>query len=54
MLVTVLINPKDILPLALDCLDWRLSTDVKRSKTVGKLKEKVSAPSMAKSPIAAA
>jgi hypothetical protein len=43
MLVTVLINPKDILPLALDRSDWPLSTDVKRSKSVGKLKEKVSA-----------
>jgi hypothetical protein len=54
MLVIVLINPKDILPIALDRSDWRLSTDVKRSKSVGKLKEKVSAASMSKSPIAAA
>jgi len=54
MLVTVLINPKDILPLALDRSDLPLSTDVKRSKSVWKLKEKVSAASMSKSPIAAA
>jgi hypothetical protein len=53
MLVTVLINPKYLLPLALD-RSWRLSTDVKRSKTVWQLKEKVSAASMSKSPIAAA
>ena len=51
---TVLINPKDILPLALDRSDWPLSTDVKRSKSVWKLKEKISAASMSKSPIAAA
>ena len=54
MLVTVLINPKDILPLALDRSDSPLSTDVKRSKSVWKLKEKVSATLMSKSPIAAA
>ena len=54
MLVTVLINEKDILPLALARSDSRLLTDVTRSKIVRNLKEKVSAASMSKSPIAAA